>query len=230
MLSVPRILKKEKGFNLHHIIPKSLGGSDEETNLIKLTIREHYIAHLILWKGCGGPMTFAFIRLIRSKKLKFGLTSRQVTMLKASVIFSKEHRQKISDANRGKKRSKEACRKLSEAHKGLTQSEETIQKRKATLLMRSYYPSEETRKKISEGLKGRFYSEETRAKISAALRGRPNLALSKAVRCITLNKIFASATFASKETGASRECIAYCCRGEQKFTGKGTQRLQWEYV
>ena len=33
---------------IHHIIPKSLGGSDELLNLIRLTAREHYICHLLL--------------------------------------------------------------------------------------------------------------------------------------------------------------------------------------
>lgn len=32
----------------HHIIPKSLGGSDEATNIVSLSAREHYIAHLLL--------------------------------------------------------------------------------------------------------------------------------------------------------------------------------------
>lgn len=32
----------------HHIIPKSLGGTDENKNLVELTAREHYICHLLL--------------------------------------------------------------------------------------------------------------------------------------------------------------------------------------
>ena len=34
----------------HHIIPRSLGGGDEAYNLVDLTLREHYIAHLLLFK------------------------------------------------------------------------------------------------------------------------------------------------------------------------------------
>ena len=34
----------------HHIIPKSLGGSNDSSNLVKLTARQHYIAHLLLYK------------------------------------------------------------------------------------------------------------------------------------------------------------------------------------
>ena len=34
----------------HHIIPKCLGGSDDNTNLVNLTPREHFICHLLLTK------------------------------------------------------------------------------------------------------------------------------------------------------------------------------------
>jgi len=35
---------------MHHIIPRSLGGLNDKINLVNLTAREHYIAHLLLWK------------------------------------------------------------------------------------------------------------------------------------------------------------------------------------
>ena len=34
----------------HHIIPRSLGGSDDPLNLVRLTAREHFIAHILLHK------------------------------------------------------------------------------------------------------------------------------------------------------------------------------------
>lgn len=34
----------------HHIIPKSLGGSNDNTNLVNLLAREHFICHLLLTK------------------------------------------------------------------------------------------------------------------------------------------------------------------------------------
>lgn len=40
---------------LHHVRPRSLGGSDEESNLVRLTYREHFAAHWILTKICSGP-------------------------------------------------------------------------------------------------------------------------------------------------------------------------------
>lgn len=38
----------------HHIVPKSLGGSNAKDNLVKLTAREHFICHLLLPKFTSG--------------------------------------------------------------------------------------------------------------------------------------------------------------------------------
>ena len=34
---------------IHHILPRSMGGSDDSENLVALTPREHFIAHKLLW-------------------------------------------------------------------------------------------------------------------------------------------------------------------------------------
>lgn len=35
-------------YEKHHIIPKCLGGTDDDTNIVKLTAREHYLSHQLL--------------------------------------------------------------------------------------------------------------------------------------------------------------------------------------
>lgn len=37
----------------HHIIPKHMGGSDDSTNLVELTVEEHAEAHRLLWEQHG---------------------------------------------------------------------------------------------------------------------------------------------------------------------------------
>ena len=37
-------------FERHHIVPKCMGGSDDITNIVKLTPEEHYVAHQLLIK------------------------------------------------------------------------------------------------------------------------------------------------------------------------------------
>lgn len=39
----------EQKLERHHIVPRSLGGPDSEDNIVLLTIREHRLAHLLLF-------------------------------------------------------------------------------------------------------------------------------------------------------------------------------------
>lgn len=39
---------------VHHITPRSLGGTDDSVNLVRLTYREHFVAHWLLTKIVGG--------------------------------------------------------------------------------------------------------------------------------------------------------------------------------
>lgn len=52
----------------HHIIPKCLGGNDDITNLVNLTAREHYLAHILLAKLHGGVLWNAVNLMGRLKK------------------------------------------------------------------------------------------------------------------------------------------------------------------
>lgn len=45
-----RGLKEGEYYEKHHIIPKCVGGTNINTNLVLLTAREHYIAHWLLTK------------------------------------------------------------------------------------------------------------------------------------------------------------------------------------
>lgn len=52
----------------HHIIPKSLGGTNVESNLVRLSAREHFICHLLLIKMVTGnakhKMAFALSMML----------------------------------------------------------------------------------------------------------------------------------------------------------------------
>lgn len=45
-----RKVMKDQYYQIHHIIPKCLGGSDQNINLVKLKARQHFIAHRLLFK------------------------------------------------------------------------------------------------------------------------------------------------------------------------------------
>ena len=59
----------------HHIVPRSFGGDNSKSNLVKLTAREHYVAHALLWKikfsgVYGSKMAFAFNTFINKMTSK----------------------------------------------------------------------------------------------------------------------------------------------------------------
>lgn len=71
MDSRKKITRKRKDGNCyesHHVVPKSLGGSNHHSNLILLTPREHFISHLLLVKMTIGSqkksMTYALVRFL----------------------------------------------------------------------------------------------------------------------------------------------------------------------
>ncbi len=106
----------------HHILPKSLQGDNEADNLVFLSLREHFIAHLLLVKFLSGQnkhkMCYALHRLITDKKH----TSRSYAFLKSDFQdafkesgkriwktrkrgpqnFSSEIKQRMSDAQKKK--------------------------------------------------------------------------------------------------------------------------------
>jgi hypothetical protein len=85
--SRPKRELKQKGFETHHIYPKSIAKKnniddfDDNWNLIELTSREHFIAHIILFYCGYKEMTFAFFRIVNCHKYHQSITSRQYEKL-----------------------------------------------------------------------------------------------------------------------------------------------------
>lgn len=112
-------------FESHHIIPKSLGGLNDQSNLVKLTLREHFIAHLLLMRihrGRAGfqAMSFAAYKMAVCHQHHLKITSRQFEQIKLDyreerskltslmlkgIKKTEDHKRKIGDALRGRSRS-----------------------------------------------------------------------------------------------------------------------------
>lgn len=69
-----KILVEIKNTEIHHITPKSLGGTNEKQNLVRLSYREHYLCHLLLTKMVLGEskykMAWALMLLSSKRKVK----------------------------------------------------------------------------------------------------------------------------------------------------------------
>ena len=66
-----KTLNRKKGqgeyFEKHHVIPKWLGGQDTRDNLVLLTAKEHFVAHLLLWKAYRDrPSSLALHKMTKS--------------------------------------------------------------------------------------------------------------------------------------------------------------------
>jgi hypothetical protein len=142
----------------HHIIPKSLGGSDTEENLVFLTAREHYIAHILLVKMLKGKskksMSYALWMMTNAStkhQKRYAPNSKLYEFARKNFVSSlKGHKPTII------KQPEEAKQKLSEIMKA-KMAELTPEEMRERLLKSFHNPNswtDERRKKISESTKG----------------------------------------------------------------------------
>ena len=189
-----RLLSENEYYERHHIIPKCFGGSNNKDNIVHLTPREHFFAHLLLVKINTGlkrtKMVYALIRMCypnNKSQTERRINSRKYNILKITNYISGE-----SHYSYGKKLSKYEKEKISKRMSGernhrygkipwnfnltaqtdkrLIVSEKT--KEKISKLSKGRRHSSQTKQKISETHKGKEKSETHRKKISETLKGR----------------------------------------------------------
>lgn len=199
--------KKDGIFESHHIIPKCLGGTDEIENLVLLTPREHFIAHMLLhkiyadntglrhailtFKQEGKYFNSRLYESVRNEHILYMKTNNPSKYLSEESKLSKSeklkryiktdiHRKKISEAAKGKQR-----------RLGAILSDNTKNKIKNSV--KEYYAnnevSPETREKLREAMTSKKHSSETieKCKLSALNR--------KKYTCHHCNKLFDGGNF-----------------------------------
>ena len=167
----------------HHILPKSLGGTDNLENLVKLTAREHFICHMLLVKFIEEKDRNKMVRAVIMMKASNNLQDRYINSRlyeKMRIDFSREQSLKMSGKNNpyyGKKHSIETRRKMSESKKGLHNNswntgltKDTSEKLKDVgekiSLAKKGVPSPK------KGKPGKLASIETKSKMKAAKTGK----------------------------------------------------------
>lgn len=134
---------------LHHIIPKSLGGTDDSNNLVHLTAREHFICHILLTKFTKGQDRNKMLHAVMIMKSSNAHQNRYIngrlyeSIKKEYSIHFSENQKGENNSFYGKKHSFETRQKMSDSkrklhnsdwinpHKGMKRTEET--KRKISL-------------------------------------------------------------------------------------------------
>jgi hypothetical protein len=160
-------------YEKHHIIPKSMGGTNESNNLIYLTSREHFIAHWLLWRIYNNKeMAFAFYSLVYMGKNKIVKSSRVYEECKlARRPFIIANNKKY---HKGKKLSQEHIEKISLQSKNLVRTETHCKNISKSLKNKSKSP--EHKKNLSKSLKNYDWSNHTirNTKISISNSGEKN--------------------------------------------------------
>ena len=159
----------EEYHECHHIVPKCMGGTNDEENLIDLFAREHFEAHrlLSLENPENDSLTYAWWMMAHTNNAN----QRDYEITAEEYEEARKHASEtIRKMQTGRRQSDITIKKRINKIKGQTRSEESKQKmRKA---QKGKIVSEETKKKLSESCKGRKVSDETKIKISEALKGR----------------------------------------------------------
>jgi hypothetical protein len=172
-------------YEKHHIIPKSLGGNNKKDNLISLTVKEHFICHLLLTKMTEGnnktKMVWALHRMCYSENSNMNrkFTAKQYELVRKIYIkevASKPKSEKTKEKMR-KKKSKEHCENISKGRKEYCDSLNDDERKRNNISTKKWidtiselYPnglrhglkhSQDSKDKISKSLIGFKHSHET---------------------------------------------------------------------
>jgi hypothetical protein len=136
----------------HHIVPKCMGGGDEKTNLVRLTAREHFLAHMLLCNIYPNNVKlstalFCMCNQQNNKMHRYTPSSKEYARIK------EQYTSLLKDANLDSKRRK----RISESMKGIPLSME----HKLSLSASMKKPKNATHKEI---LKNFLQSEEVKQK------------------------------------------------------------------
>jgi hypothetical protein len=185
---------------VHHIVPVSMGGSNEKDNLISLTARQHYVAHWMLARALGGSAARAFFMMSNfgrygkvnsatyeiARKEYAQQVSIQLKLKPNSYVVTDEIRQKMRQSALGRKVSDAIKAKISQHNKGKKWDDEfkrKVSESKKGIATRGtgWSQSEETKRKIGDAQigalnhrYGKKHTMETRIKMAEAHKRRAN--------------------------------------------------------
>jgi hypothetical protein len=141
----------------HHIVPRHMGGSDNPSNLVELTVEEHAEAHRKLWEQYSNIKDYCAWKGLEGTIGKEEIV--RLLMDPTGRVHTEETKNKISQSHKGKqKHTEESKEKLRQFRTGMKLSEEH-------------------KEKISKGLGGntnmvgKKLSDDTKDKISKSLEG-----------------------------------------------------------
>jgi hypothetical protein len=164
---------------IHHIVPRSLGGTDDPGNLIQLTAREHFICHLLLTKMVSGSSLYKMQKAAQLMcyisgpgQQRYKTTNRIYELLKMSLEVPEEVRLKMSTAQKNRF-SENPGTFLGKQHTGETRKKMSLSASKPKSELWKQSASNKRKGKPAPN-KGKPHTEETKLKISKSVTGEKN--------------------------------------------------------
>lgn len=208
--------KKVKGYAIHHIIPKCMGGTNHSENLVLLNITEHLIAHTLLFRENKDNKNLCVALCLMSNEIG-------TQKLLNAVDDIKEFELLVADIQKAK---------------------EIYDIRGENNPMYHKHHKEESKKAMSEKKKvmyvgennphwGKCHTEQTKRRISETRKGKDN-PRAKKVYCVELDKEFDTIKEALDYVGI-KSGILQCCNPKYNRDTAGKhpitkEKLHWNYV
>jgi hypothetical protein len=152
---------------LHHIIPRSMGGTDEKDNLTYLTAREHFICHWLLVKMTEGQARSKMIYALQGMRAQNNSQQRYETKITSRVYehYRIEHARIHSETMKGKPA----------WNKGRKLEGEELERQRERTKNRKIDPVKQAEgqlKRISK-VTGQTRTDDTKKLMSLAKKGKP---------------------------------------------------------
>jgi hypothetical protein len=159
--------KKALGRERHHIIPQSLGGSNDKSNLVYLSCREHFLCHWLLVKMTAGDNYHKMRYALMGMRAENEHQERYHTDLTARIYekYRIEHAEYHSKLMKSKN--------LIPWNKGGVEITDEHRENLRNAALQRAPKSEKTISKWRESRAGYKHSEETKKKQSDKLKGKP---------------------------------------------------------
>lgn len=165
--AVKRGWKKARGRERHHIIPQSLGGNNDKSNLVYLSCREHFLCHWLLVKITEGEYYHKMVYALMGMRAKNEYQDRYETIFTARVYekYRIEHAEYHSKLMKSKN--------LVPWNKGGVEITDEHRKNLSIAAKNRPKPTAETIAKRIATVTGTKRSQETKIKMSLAAKGKP---------------------------------------------------------
>lgn len=155
-----RILDSE--YETHHVLPRCMGGNNDNSNLVELTPEEHFVAHQLLVKMYPDNYKLVFALTMMSGKKTgrsvnnklYGWLRRKHRAAMSMRPVSDKTRQKMSISRTGKQCSEQTKLKISEAQIGKIITEEAKVKIRAARKDQIISKESNIKRSVTAKLKG----------------------------------------------------------------------------